>query len=113
MKRIALRFVLIVTPLLFLCCQEEIPRRYLLHSGQPVPVNDNTVSIVTNIVDDQGSGVEIVGYCWSTDRTPTIKDDTTLYRFNGFEFTGVAKLLEVGKEYHVRAYAIDDRGLLH
>ncbi len=64
-----------------------------------------------NVTSDQGFPVTARGICWSIVSDPTIDDEHTNNGFGTGEFNSIISELQNSTTYHVRAYAINSKGI--
>ena len=62
------------------------------------------------VTDDGGAEVTERGICWSTDENPTLNDSHVAAGAGIGNFTAAMSELEAGTTYHIRAYAINEKG---
>jgi uncharacterized protein (TIGR02145 family) len=73
----------------------------------------NTIKISGSVTDEGGEAVTRKGLCWGSSPSPDIASciDTTINGSGPGAFTGKMDGLNPGAEYHVRAYAINAKGV--
>ena len=83
----------------------------------PTVVTSLVSEITTNsakgggeVTDDGGAEVTERGICWSTNENPTLNDNHVAAGTGTGVFTATMTGLEVGVTYHVRAYAVNEKG---
>ena len=73
-----------------------------------VEFNEDGIAIVTGKLLSEGrSMVKAVGFCWSEDINPTIKNDTVVCSIEGGNFTGIIRGLRGASSYFFRTFAIN------
>lgn len=83
----------------------------------PTVITAEVTEITTNsaksggeVTNDGGSEVTERGICWSTNANPTLTDNHVSAGTGTGAFTAVMSGLEMNTTYHVRAYAINEKG---
>ena len=83
----------------------------------PTVITAEVTEITTNsaksggeVTNDSGAEVTERGICWSTNANPTISDSHVAAGTGTGAFTAVMSGLEINTTYHVRAYAINEKG---
>ena len=83
----------------------------------PTVITAEVTEITTNsaksggeVTNDGGAEVTERGICWSTNANPTISDSHVAAGTGTGAFTAVMSGLEINTTYHVRAYAINEKG---
>ena len=75
-------------------------------------ITDTSATCGGNITNDGGSTISARGVCWSTNKNPTINDDSlTLDGTGKGIFTSKITGLSAGTTYYVRAYAFNSVGV--
>ena len=83
----------------------------------PTVITTSVTEITSNsakgggeVTNDGGSEVTERGICWSTNANPTLDDSHIAIGTGMGEFTAMVSGLEENTTYHVRAYAINEKG---
>jgi len=112
------QIILIFTLLLFLSsCEID---QYKPNTQKPILISE-AISDITqtsaisggNILSDGGASITARGVCWFTSSNPTISNFKTSDGIGPGIFTSKINDLLPGKQYHVRAYAINSEGIFY
>ena len=88
-------------------------RKATVTISDPSDKTFNTIKISGSVTDEGGEAVTRKGLCWGSSTSPDIASciDTTINGSGPGAFTGKMDGLNPGAEYHVRAYAINAKGV--
>lgn len=87
--------------------ENEIPVVTTTFVGSITPT---TATASGSVTSNGGSAVTATGVCWSTDKTPTIADNTSIDDANKGEFSTKIDGLSPKTTYYLRAYATNKYG---
>lgn len=73
-------------------------------------ISANSAICVSEVTNDGGAIVTERGICWSTNVNPTLSDNHVSAGMGTGRFTANISGLEANTTYHVRAYAINEKG---
>ncbi|WEK35584.1 MAG: hypothetical protein P0Y53_24125 [Candidatus Pseudobacter hemicellulosilyticus] len=113
-----MRYLLFVCLFLYLAgisCKKDDAPSATLPSLTTTPVSNISGSIAVGggaIIDNGNADISASGICWSsTNKMPTISDDTTKGNTSNGAFTAQMANLQPSTAYYVRAYAINSAGV--
>ena len=89
---------------------QKLPVFKAFTSDELEMVTTNSATFFGDITDDGGTPILARGVCWSTNRQPTIIDDTTIDGKGSGKYTSHITGLTANTTYFLRAYATNNYG---
>ena len=92
---------------------EEAPVEVILPTvitAEVTEIAENFAKGGGEVTDDGGADVTERGICWSANENPTVNDNHVAAGTGTGAFTAMMNGLEANTSYHVRAYAINEKG---